>query len=246
MEQNPAVADHHRNAEHLPRPERDAERGLAERARLGDRGALERLVTAHLAFVVHIAKEFRNRDVPFADLVGEGSVGLLKAVRRFDSSRDARFTTYAGFWIRREMLNALGAQPLIVHIPRYARQRGRPAPREVRIDAGVEGTDGVRVADRLVDHAARPPAECMIAAQQYEQLRRHLLLLPPKEQAVLSQRYGFHDDAALKLEDVGRKLGLSGERVRQIEARAIARLRRAFEREVRSERGTRTAIPDRT
>jgi RNA polymerase sigma factor (sigma-70 family) len=228
MEHTMAVAPHWRHTDNRPRPTRDEERGIAERARLSDPRAIDRLVGAHLALVVHLAKEFRARGVPVEDLVSEGCIGLLKAMRRFDTSNGTRFTTYASFWVRKEMLRALVELPRVIHIPRYQRQKGEPAPREIRIDAELPGANGLRFADRLADPALRPASETLIVRQERESLRRHVLALPPRERTVIVHRYGLCGGPALTLEDVGRQLGVSRERVRQIEVSALKRLQRAL------------------
>src|SRR5262245_47904622 len=91
----------------VPRPGREEEREIATRARRDDARAIETLVRANMAFVVHVAKKFRERGLPLEDLVAEGSVGLMKAIRRFDPNNGTRFTTYASFWIRKAIIDAL-------------------------------------------------------------------------------------------------------------------------------------------
>ena len=230
MDQDPAATRYPWFGDDLPRPEREEERGIADRARAHDPEAIARLVAAHFALVVHIAREFRGRGVPAEDLISEGCVGLLKAMQRFDTAAGTRFTTYASFWVRREMLLALMTQPRVVHIPRYARQRGEPTPLEIRIDAPVAGTDGPNLADRLADHAAQPATDGIIARQELESLRRHVLELAPRERTVLVERFGLQGEGARTLEEIGLQMGISRERVRQIEVSALARLRREFRR----------------
>ncbi|MCW5771858.1 MAG: sigma-70 family RNA polymerase sigma factor, partial [Rhodospirillaceae bacterium] len=84
----------------LPILSADEERALAERARAGDEGAAGRLVQSHLGFVVAIARRYRRFGLPLADLVQEGTIGLIHAVRRFDPARNIRLSTYAAWWIR--------------------------------------------------------------------------------------------------------------------------------------------------
>jgi RNA polymerase sigma factor (sigma-70 family) len=168
--------------------------------------------------------------VPFEDLVGEGCVGLLKAVRRFEPSTGTRFTTYASFWIRKQMLQALGDQTRVIHVPRYARQNGERAPREVRIDAEPAGTGGARLADRLADHALVSATDRLIGDQTLIKLRRQVRALPARERMVVARRFGLDGEAPVTLGDVGRHLGISRERVRQIERAALARLLKGIRR----------------
>src|SRR5262249_22033484 len=160
--------------------------------------------------------------------VGEGCVGLLKAIQRFDPGKGAKFTTYASFWVRREMLNAVVEQPRTVHVPRYARQVGKPIPREIRIDADIAGTDGGRIADRLVDPAAVSPVRRIAVRQEREILRRQVLALPPRERAIVVARFGLDGDTPKSLCELGLQMTLSRERIRQIEVTALGRLRKAL------------------
>lgn len=230
MEFSPVVSSYLRQIHVTPRLTRADESGLADEAKRQDAAALERLALGHLAFVVHVAKEFRGRGVPLEDLVGEGCVGLMKAMKRFDPSGGTRFMTYAVFWIRKAILDALYNQPRVVRVPRYQREKGRAIPREVRLDDPVRGTD-LRLADVLAD-GARPSARSrLIEGEDLIRLRRAVLALSTREQAVLAYRFGFFGERAETLHEVGTRLELSKERVRQIEAGAIARLRAAFRRD---------------
>ena len=195
---------------------REEELALARQARTGDRSALDRLVRCHIRFVVHVAKEFRGRGVPLEDLVAEGSVGLLKAVSRFDPEAGTRFMTFASFWVRKSILQALVDQPRVVRITRYARTQRHEAPREVWIE-GVPESETAR--------KDKTAPERLIAKQERQRLRAHVLELSTREQAILATRYGLHGEPALTLGQVGARMGLSRERVRQIEVAAIGRLR---------------------
>jgi RNA polymerase primary sigma factor len=204
--------------ERIPRPDREEERRLAARARGEDRAAIDTLVRANMAFVVHVAKRFRDRGVPFEDLVAEGSIGLMKAVRRYDP--------YAAFWIRKSIIDALLERPRVVHLPRYARERGRPFPREVSLDAPVPGAPATTLGDRLRDFRIRPAIDALAEREERGRLLRLVLELSPREQAVLADRFGLHGLGARTLTEVGARLGISKERVRQIEAGALGRLKR--------------------
>jgi RNA polymerase primary sigma factor len=212
--------------ERVPRPGREEEREIAERALREDAHAIETLARANMAFVVHVAKKFRDRGVPLEDLVAEGSVGLMKAIRRFNPANGTRFTTYASFWIRKAIIDALLERPRVVHLPRYARERGRAFPREVSLDAPVPGTKAVTLGERLVDERGRPPIDVLAERQECRRLKRLVLDLSPREQAVLAQRFGLHGGATQTLHDIGASMGLSKERIRQIESGALSRLAR--------------------
>jgi RNA polymerase primary sigma factor len=140
------IADH-------PILEREDEVRLALAIREGDEQALNRLVAANLRFVVTVAKRYRNHGVAFADLVNEGNLGLMRAARRFDETKGVRFISYAVWWIRQAMMQAIAEQSRIVRVPvgrmdeanrvvrvsrRLSQELGRRAtPEEVGLELGL-------------------------------------------------------------------------------------------------------------
>jgi RNA polymerase sigma factor (sigma-70 family) len=156
------------------------------------------LVDEHLGFVVMLASRLRRRDVPFAELVAEGNLGLMEAARRFDPARGVRFTTYAAFWIRGFMLAYL--------------RRTRPE-------------DGPDV--ELVPNEGADPEHDFARAEEDARVRRTVDALWPslsaRERYVLKHR--LYAEKPKSLRDLGRRLGISRELVRHIELELKEKLR---------------------
>jgi len=250
----------------VPLLDREEEVDLARRSREGDPEAREALVRANLRFVVSVAKRYRNQGLSFSDLIDEGNLGLLEAVRRFDERRGNRFISYAVWWMKQSILKALAEQARMIRIPlgragtvqRILRETeklrqafGRePTDREVAeavalseaeiretlnaasrmrsLDAPENGPDGESsLRDFLEDTLSPAPDTELIETGLRREVGRALRSLGPREEAVLRSYFGFDSDRKQTLEEIGKKMKLSRERVRQIKDQAIRRLRQS-------------------
>jgi RNA polymerase primary sigma factor len=240
------------------------ESALGRRIQAGDETAVHALVECHLRFVVHVAKRYTGYyGLPLADLINEGNLGLLHAARKFDPERGVRFITYAVWWIRQAILQALAESSGAVRLPldqakalvklrqqveMMRQQTGRdPAPEEVATALEMpaeEVQDLLRVARPalsldapLTDDSEATPLDSRQAgsvpssedtffqASMVREVHRLLEHLAPREAKILRARFGI-DSPAQNLEAIGGELGLSADRVRQLEQRAYKKLRR--------------------
>jgi RNA polymerase primary sigma factor len=233
-----ALSAYLREIAKLPRLTADQERELGRRIQFDqDEAALTRLVEANLRFVVSYAKRYRGLGVSFLDLIHEGNLGLIEAARRFDPDRNVKFITYAVWWVRESMMHVLADQTRAFSFPpkQFAALYRVPGG-----GADVSLNEPVRRAGHAVDEGSSRelgdlleqdgvPAvdDEMIHQSDLDELASALSDLDGKERAVMSLRFGLDDDEEHTLQEIGDRLHLSRERVRQIEARAKEKLRRS-------------------
>ncbi len=240
---------------------------VAARSRAGDERARKQLILANLRLVVHIARGYRERGLPFLDLIEDGNLGLMQAVDRFEPERGLRFSTYSSLWIRQAILRGLAEQSRAVRIPvQMFRQMNRlvaahhtlrsrlgrePLEAELAqhlgismarvgrlraLFAGIQTLDVRGDADAFEELSgdwlpdAPPSVERLVELQiEHEKIDRLLRSLDTREEQLIRIRYGFQDGVARSLQETGDHFGISRERVRQIEARALQKLRAAIE-----------------
>lgn len=212
---------------------REAEAALARAARSGCKRSLDELARGSLGFVVRVAQEYRDRGVPLEELVAEGNIGLLEAARRFDPDRETKFITYASWWIRKSVLRALHQQARMVVVPYYRIKKDGWAvacAAEVSLETAVGPGAGILLRELLEDRASPHPEGAALAHERRAGLREALGLLSTQEIAVVIRRFGLAGERCLTLKEAGAELGISRERVRQVERAAMQKLYRAMRR----------------
>lgn len=253
----------------LPKLTREVEHDLAVRARAGDQSAVDGLVEANLRYAVAVALQYRRYGLRLGDLIAEGNLGLMMAVRKFDPDRGTRFVTYAGYWIRALVLdfvvrsaslvgagsgpfrskiyfrlrrerakvanlvvdpeerNAILAKSFGVTNDRMAELVQRLDGHDVSLDAPVFDDSAASLVDTMTDDAT--PADERVYEEQRDTAVKNLLaralgVLDERERYIVEKRIMSDDEVSLAA--LGRKLGVSRERARQLEARAKKKLRK--------------------
>ncbi len=226
--------------------------------------AREHLIKANTRLVVSIAKRYIGRGVPFLDLIQEGNLGLMKAVRKYEYQRGFRFSTYATWWIRQTITRAIADQGRTIRVPVHMVDRIRQIYRTSheleqtlgRVPTTEELADEMGHSAKKVDWMLRvswlplslespinedgeetelgmfvedtitpSPSQSAYTKLLSEKIEDVLDTLPPREARILKLRFGLENGRTYTLEEVGEKFGLTRERIRQIESKALRRLR---------------------
>ena len=205
------------------------ERELARRARVGDKEAAERLVTANLRFVISYVKKYQGRGLGLAELVCIGNEGLLKAVKKFDPDKGVKFISYAVWWIRQTVLQALAEQTRSVRIPLNQNSNLAKLARTntaLTQTLGRRDRDSASFGERFAGAAAADIEEDVEAIARREFLETMFeSYLTERERKILYLYYGLDDGEERTLEEIGSLLGVTRERIRQIRNRAFEKLR---------------------
>jgi RNA polymerase primary sigma factor len=252
----PKLMEHHLLA-------RSEEVELARKAKAGDDGARRRLAESNLRLVCGIARKYQATGISFEDLVQEGTIGLMRAIDRFDPEMGWKFSTYAVFWIRQAIGKAIINRSRVIRLPAHVVEAGKkvtkrrmdliartgkvPSNEELADDLGitvdrlaaVDGADHDCVSldtgrdeswdytTLIEDESCQSPEAEALKKVGTEELHRLLRRLPERERAILVRRLGFSGEmTAAVLQELADQLGISKERVRQLETRAIRELRR--------------------
>lgn len=248
----------------LLNPEMEVE--LAKKVRLGDRAAFEKLIKANLRFVVSVAKQYQNQGLSLSDLINEGNLGLIKAAERFDETRGFKFISYAVWWIRQSILQALAEDARIVRLPlnkigsiskinRTFSQLEQEFQREptmeelaavlelkpdliedslnlsslhVSMDAPLRDEEENTLYDILLNNDSPVADSELMKSSLRKEIERSLATLSEREADILRFFFGLNEYPAMTLEEIGEKMDLTRERVRQIKEKAIKKLKNKF------------------
>ncbi len=258
----------------LPMLSEEEEVEVARRIREGDSAAMEKLIQSNLRFVVSVAKQYQNQGLALNDLINEGNIGLIKAATKFDETKGFKFISYAVWWIRQSILQALIEQPRVVRLPMNKatiynkiqrtivdfEQKNQREPSNdelaelldmkpedlavlratltfhLSMDTPINDDDDTTSLDLMADNSIERPDTHLIDESLHDELEHALQALSDREIEIIKYYYGLNEfGQSYSLDEIGIKLNLTCERVRQLKDKAIRKMRRfAISKELKS------------
>ena len=244
----------------------DEEVALAKSIKSGNPVALHKLIKSNLRFVVSVSKQYQNQGLSLSDLINEGNLGLIKAAQRFDETRGFKFISYAVWWIRQSILQAIAEHARLVRLPsnkigtinkvqktiaeleqNFERE---PSPEEianimeicpsevsyyikstmnnVSMDAPLNNTEGMNMYDVFNNKEDDNPESEMIKDSFTQELKRCISVLSEREARIIKLYFGLENSTPYSLEEIGDKLDITRERVRQIKEKSINKLKKVM------------------
>lgn len=244
----------------------DDEKHFARLAQQGDEAARQRMIESNLRLVVKISRRYLNRGLPLLDLIEEGNLGLIHAVKKFDPERGFRFSTYATWWIRQNIERAIMNQSRTVRLPihiikdlnsclraaRHLRQNSEQSPtivdianhmrrdpaeveyllglhQRVTLRAGPADENSDEPVNLLHADSNNEPSRCAQQDVVHKIIDHCVCGLNEKQRTVVERRFGLHGHRRATLEQIGDEIGVTRERVRQIQLDALKSLRDMME-----------------
>lgn len=241
---------------------------LARRIRRGDKQARELMITANLRLVVKIARDYEGMGLPLLDLINEGNLGLMKAVKRFNPAMGAKLSTYASWWIKQAIRRALSNHSKTIRLPVHVMdklahirraevtlresldreptdeevadslgldarriRRYREASRApVSLDSPISDDNSTTISEHVADASATDPLNELVRNSDQELVQEILGTLDARESRILAMRFGLDNGQPKTLEEVGARLGVTRERIRQIQEQALEKMRVKIEK----------------
>jgi RNA polymerase primary sigma factor len=245
---------------------KDQEVELSQKIEQGDGEAKKLMIESNIRLVIHIAKKYRNNGVPFLDLIQEGTIGLNRAVEKFDWRKGFKFSTYATWWVRQACTRAIADKSRTIRIPVHVTERRQqldkivikfiaenqrdPTVEELSEISGLtvqQVAEGVHAASVVVsldqplgddpknivnrmdltadpNEGSDPTADTVMKDSNTWKIHQAIDRLPLREKTIITMRYGLDGATPQTLDSIAQALGVTRERVRQLEGQALHRL----------------------